>query len=199
MSRPRLQLRRRQAAPRALMLVAVCFGGSLALRLTEHGEAIAAEITGQGEEVAAAPAPVAGCTADPGANDLLAAIRDREAQLAARETELAGREQMLSIARAKLEEQVAALDDAEKRLAETLAIADKAAEQDVARLVSVYETMNPKAASQIFATMDVGFAAGFLSRMRPESAAAILAGIEADRAYAISATMAGRNARAPTQ
>ncbi|QDL94760.1 hypothetical protein FDP22_23085 (plasmid) [Paroceanicella profunda] len=195
MSRPR-----RQAAPRALMLVAVCFGGSLALRLTEHGEVIAAELSGHGEEtVAGAPAVTPGCSPDPGANDLLAAIRDREAQLEARESELAGREQMLSVARAKIEEQIASLEDAERRLADTLSIADKAAEQDVARLVSVYETMNPKAAAQIFATMDVSFAAGFLTRMRPESAAAILAGIDADRAYAISATMAGRNARAPTQ
>lgn len=186
---------RSRAAPRALLLIAICFGGSFLLRLTEHGALIASELGGAAEP----PAPLATCSPDPGVTDLLAAIRDRESQLDARAAELAERERMLQVASARLEEQVTALTEAEARLAGTLTIADEAAEQDIARLVSVYESMKPAAAAEIFATMDINFAAGFLGRMRPESAAAILAGIEADRAYAISATLAGRNARAPTQ
>jgi flagellar motility protein MotE (MotC chaperone) len=46
--------------------------------------------------------------------------------------------------------------------------------------------------------MDPGFAAGFLGRMRPDAAAAVLAGMDPAAAYAISAIIAGRNARAPT-
>lgn len=140
-----------------------------------------------------------GCAPDPGVEALLGAIRTREAQLSAREGALAEREQVLAIARSKLDEQMTAVREAEERLSATLAIADRAAEADIARLVSVYEQMNPKAAAQIFTTMDVRFAAGFVARMKPEVAAAILAGLPADRAYAVSAALATRNATAPTR
>jgi flagellar motility protein MotE (MotC chaperone) len=192
----------RRALPRALALVAACFVVSVGLRIADPGGAVAEEI----RTVAATPAvaqtplrPTPGCVPPEGTEALLAAIRDRESQLSARTRELDAREQVLSVARAKIEEQIVALTDAERRLAETLAIADKAAEQDIARLVAVYEAMKPAPAAQIFATMDIEFAAGFLARMKPEIAGAILAGIPAERAYAISATLAGRNARAPTE
>jgi flagellar motility protein MotE (MotC chaperone) len=43
------------------------------------------------------------------------------------------------------------------------------------------------------------FAAGFIGRMQPAAAAAILAGMEAEQAYAISVLLAARNARVPTE
>lgn len=195
---------RSRAMPQALALVAACFAGSVVLRILDPGGAVADEIkaaaTPDAAPALAAPLrPTPGCVPPEGTEALLAAIRDREEQLDARMRELDAREQVLTVARTKIEEQIAALADAEKRLSETLALADKAAEQDVARLVAVYEAMKPAAAAQIFATMDIDFAAGFLARMKPDVAAAVLAGIPAERAYAISATLAGRNARAPTQ
>jgi flagellar motility protein MotE (MotC chaperone) len=45
--------------------------------------------------------------------------------------------------------------------------------------------------------MDPEFAAGFLSRMQPAAAAAVLAGMAPDSAYSISVLIAGRNALAP--
>lgn len=198
-ARPAAPLRRH--APRALALLALCFAASAALRLAGDGGAIAEELRA-GLETPPPPPDLARlpeCRPDPGTDALLAAIREREAQLEARAGEIAAEAQVLAVARVKIEEQIAALADAERRLAATLALADEAAEADLARLVAVYEAMAPKAAAQIFATMDIGFAAGFLARMRPETAGAILAGLPADRAYAISATLAGRNARAPTE
>lgn len=201
---PRPKRRARRAGPRAMLLVALCFAGSAALRVTDGDGAIAKEIatataTAPDPAAPALSRPLPACAPDPGTDALLEAIRARETQLEARAAELAETEQVIRVARAKLDEQIAALGDAERRLAETLALADKAAEADLARLVAVYEAMNPKAAAQIFASMDVGFAAGFLARMKAEIAGAILAGLPAERAYAISATMAGRNARAPTE
>ncbi|GIX15509.1 MAG: hypothetical protein KatS3mg118_3468 [Paracoccaceae bacterium] len=201
-ARPASAPPRGRAMPRALALVAACFLASVALRIADPGGAVAEEIRAVASHPAAPTAPArpeAGCVPPEGTEALLAAIRDREAQLEARARELDARAQVLEVARAKLDEQMAALADAERRLNETLALADKAAEQDIKRLVAVYEAMKPAAAAQIFATMDVDFAAGFLARMKPDIAGAILAGIPAERAYAISATLAGRNARAPTQ
>jgi flagellar motility protein MotE (MotC chaperone) len=189
---------RRLRGPGALFLVGLCFAASGLLRALGTAPAIAEEIAATRALPPAEP-PAAGCTPDPGIAALLAAIREREAGLAAQAAALDRRARLIEVARAKLEEQIAALTDAEARLAETLALADKAAEQDVARLVAVYEAMPPKAAAGLFATMDVAFAAGFLGRMRAEPAAAILALVPSDRAYAISAALAGRNARAPTE
>ena len=47
--------------------------------------------------------------------------------------------------------------------------------------------------------MDVAFAAGLLARMRPELAAEVLTGMSADAAYAVTLTIASRNAAVPTR
>jgi flagellar motility protein MotE (MotC chaperone) len=41
------------------------------------------------------------------------------------------------------------------------------------------------------------FAAGFLAQMRPDAAAAVLSGLDPNKAYTISVVLAGRNALAP--
>jgi flagellar motility protein MotE (MotC chaperone) len=105
------------------------------------------------------------------AEGLLAAIRDREAQLDAEAARLADREQTLKVAEAKLAEQLAAFQTAQSALEETLALADKAAERDIERMTAVYENMEPEDAARIFGRMDVAFASGLLARVRPEVAA----------------------------
>ncbi len=127
------------------------------------------------------------------------AIQQRMAALTVQEQRLADRRQVLVAVEQKSAEQLAILGAAEAKLAATLAIADEAAEKDLARLTAVYENMKPKSAADIFSTMDIGFAAGFLARMRPDAAAEIMAGLPTDKAYAISLTIAGRNADAPTE
>lgn len=220
--------RRKRQRSRALLPLTICMVMSVGLRVGEDDFALAKEtanlatdlsenlaVRNSGDEIAAnEPAPemspltkptspdlrrLPTCRPPEGANELLAAIREREKDLKSRAAQIADREQMLRVATARVEEQIAALEDAERRLAETLALADQAAAKDIARLVAVYENMNPKAAAQIFETMDMNFAAGFLARMKSDSAAAILAGLTADRAYGISVIMAGRNAEVPTR
>ena len=53
--------------------------------------------------------------------------------------------------------------------------------------------MKPSEAAALFQKMDPDFAAGFLGRMAPKSAASILSGLDAEKAYAISVHLAGRN------
>ncbi len=59
--------------------------------------------------------------------------------------------------------------------------------------------MKPKDAAVLFEAMDAGFAAGFLSRMRAEAASALFSNLSPEKAYALSAIMAGRNANAATE
>lgn len=147
----------------------------------------------------AASAPALPARAAPDPAPLLARLAEREARLDAREAALADRIQALAVVEARVEEQLAALAEAEAGLAATLALADAAAERDIARLTAVYENMKPKEAAQLFEEMETRFAAGFVARMAPEAAAALLAGLEPRTAYAISVILAGRHSGVPTE
>ncbi len=54
--------------------------------------------------------------------------------------------------------------------------------------------MKPKRAAALFEQMDARFAAGFLARMRPDAAAAVMAGLSPEAAHMFSVVLAGRNA-----
>lgn len=172
-------------------LIVLCFFGSAALRVTDDDWALA---EGLGE----AAAGETGASAK-GGEALLAAIRDREAQLDAEEKRLADRRQSLDVAEEKLQEQLAAFQKAQANLEKTLAMADEAAERDIARMTTVYENMKPAEAAKIFEKMDVAFAAGLLARMRPEVAANVLTGMTPEAAYAVTLTIASRNHGVPVQ
>lgn len=188
--------------PGALLLITLCFLGSGAVRVFDNGAAIAEEIAkGQKPPMPLAMSATSAeqCPPPLEPESLLNAIREREQQLTVMENRLADREQVLRVSRIRIDEQLVALEEAEKKLAATLALADTAAQQDIARLTSVYESMKPKDAALIFETMDIDFAAGFLMQMRPDAAAGILANLTSDTAYSVSVVMAGRNAGAPTE
>jgi flagellar motility protein MotE (MotC chaperone) len=128
--------------------------------------------------------------------DLLSQIASRDAALDAREGVLARREQDLRIARQEIRGAMTRLDEARAALESRMALSDTAAEEDVTRLVAVYEGMKPREAAALFEAMEAGFAAGFLARMRPERASEVFSNMAPDWAYAVSAIIAGRNADA---
>lgn len=187
--------------PGALFVIGVCFFGSGVLRVAEMGPAIAEEMAAMkaDPEMGAAQIAPGQCPPQLEPESLLMAIQDREAQLDERENRLNDREQVLRVAALKIDEQLAELAAAEDRLTETLSLADEAAEKDIQRLTTVYENMKPKNAATIFETMDINFAAGFLMRMRPDAAAAVLSNLSSEAAYSVSVVMAGRNVGVPTE
>ena len=128
---------------------------------------------------------------------LLTAIRKREEDVAEKELKQQMRGKALEVAQHEIERRIEALKLAEESLRATLARADTAAEDDVARLTTVYENMKPKDASALFEAMEPAFAAGFLGRMRADAAAGVMAGLKPETAYTISVILAGRNAKAP--
>jgi flagellar motility protein MotE (MotC chaperone) len=137
------------------------------------------------------------CEAMPAA--LAAALSAREAAVELGEMALKDRMAALALAEETITQRLAELTAAETELARTLAIADQAAEQDLTRLTTVYETMKPKDAAALFETMAPAFAAGFLGRMQPQAAAAVMSGLKPETAYEISLVLASRNAEAPTE
>ena len=135
----------------------------------------------------------------PALDKLLNSFKLREAALIEDEARVAKRFETLKRAEIGLNEKIKELVNSEDRLRELLTIADVAAEDDVARLTSVYENMKPKAAATVFEEMPPAFAAGFLSRMTPAAAASVMASLQPQTAYAISVVFAGRNAEQETK
>jgi len=128
---------------------------------------------------------------------LLEALQSREAKVVQIEKQLGVRAKVLDVAQVEIERRLSALEKAEARLKSTLSLAQTAAEDDLAKLTTVYENMKPKDAAALFEAMEPEFAAGFLGRMRPDAAAKVMSGIDPQAAYSISAILAGRNAKAP--
>lgn len=185
--------------PGITLIIVLALFASAGLRLGSHSEALAKE-TGlmdtpdpseiETQETLTCPEPEA-------PRSLLQALKERESDLDARENRLTDRMKALEIAENRLATQEQALIKAEEQLAATLSIADEAAENDLKKLTSVYESMKPKNAAALFAEMAPEFAAGFLGRMRSDSAAAVMASLSPEKAYKISIILAGRNAAAP--
>ncbi|MCC6006250.1 MAG: hypothetical protein JJU40_01070 [Rhodobacteraceae bacterium] len=145
-------------------------------------------------------APPGPACLDEGALELLMAdLDDRARRLAQQEAALAARASLVATAEERLSQERAALEAAEARLSEVLAMADRAAERDVARLTAMYESMRPRQAAALFEAMPPPIAAGFLGTMRTDPAAAILALMTPDRAREVSLALAARNARAPRE
>ncbi|MEM0987305.1 MAG: hypothetical protein AAGK00_00385 [Pseudomonadota bacterium] len=130
-----------------------------------------------------------------GPEELLEEIRRQRATLEERESRLIEREQTLQALDDKLRERLVEMREARDRLASTASLVNDAATRDVQHLAQMYQQMKPKQAGQIFNQMAPSFAAGFLAEMRPDAAALILASMDAEKAYAVSLLLAGRNVR----
>lgn len=181
-----------------LALLALMLASAGAIRLGAGiGTALAAGDEARPMVTAEGDAKVQDCPAPPVA--LAQALKEREARISAQEQKLEERLAALDLADAAIRLRLDELKAAEDSLSRLISVADGAAEADLGRLTAVYEAMKPGDAAKLFAAMSPDFAAGFLGRMKPEAAAQILAGMTPEAAFAVSALIAGRNARAPTE
>ena len=200
--------KRPAAKPRRITLGAMAIVGSLLvfsalLRLTVGAGAAFARET----ETAVPPVPPPATTqestdrilTEADLENVLDALREREERLEKNEDAVAVRMRALEIAEEAIDRKLAQLQSVEEQLRSTIALAQTAAEDDLTRLTDVYASMKPKQAAALFEAMDAEFAAGFLGRMRPDTAAAIMAGLSPTAAYSISVILAGRNADVPKE
>ena len=201
------RVRSRRTGRGALMMITLLLAGSAVLRVGETG-AFAQAVTqatasttqsNGGDDIAlSAQAAAQANVMDRGElGRMLSELRAREDRIKEREAKIALRTKALAVADEEITKRLQTLEQAERDLRQTLALADGAAENDLARLTAVYENMKPKDAAALFETMEPAFAAGFLGRMRPDAAASIMAGLTPEIAYTISIILAGRNAKAP--
>lgn len=189
--------RARRARGGALFLISALMLGSAVLRLgVEAGPAISKEVMEQQPKMPAQDVSQ-GSPSSVEMQQLLDSLRDRERALNEREIQIEDQMKVLDLANATIEDRLSDLIQAEESLAATLALANGASEDDLARLTSVYEKMKPKEAAALFEEMAPEFAAGFLGRMRPDAAAGVMAKLSPAAAYTISVILAGRNATVP--
>lgn len=189
----------------ALLVLSSCFVVSALFRAGD----VIAQLPSAGDDGFGNPVPVQSGTpttaetAEPvtvevGPQELLDEIRRQRAALDEREERLVDRERTLSALDQKMRDRLNELREARDRLAATATVVDDAAVKDVNHLAQMYQQMKPKQAGLIFNQMAPSFAAGFLAAMRPDAAAMILASMEAEKAYAVSLLLAGRNLRPGT-
>lgn len=181
---------RRRAGRGALVILAVLFAASGALRV---GSGLGAALA-KSEEDSAEADPLATCEMP---TALSQALTLREERIAAQEASLRDRLAALALADAAITKRLEEMKAVEAELKATLEQADGAAEKDIQNLTAVYQAMKPKDAAALFETMSPEFAAGFLGRMPPDAAAAILSGMSSEAAYGVSVIVAGRNADVP--
>ena len=111
---------------------------------------------------------------------------------------IAKREKALTALEAKLDEQLASLNETKDVVQSQLDRIEQIASSDLEHLISMYETMKPKKAAEIFDSMAPGFAAGFLRDMNSANAGLIMSEMDAKKSYEISLVIANRNAALST-
>lgn len=111
------------------------------------------------------------------------ALDDREALLKATEQKIAAQAQQMQQLKAEYEQAKSARDDA--------------AEANLRRLVTVYESMKPEEAARIFETMEGAVLLDVVTRMGERRLAPILAQMSPAKAQALTIAMANRRALVP--
>lgn len=137
---------------------------------------------------------MAGCGDIPEVVALVEELRIREDRIKKALAELDNKKAEIATARATLTSELRRLKDAGPSIARSRNNTQRAVDDDVARLVAVYEAMKPKEAAQVLASLPAKFSAEILMRVNPETGARIIAAIEPDKAAVLTTYMGARSA-----
>ena len=124
--------------------------------------------------------------------DLLQQLSARRDALDQKARELDQREALLVIAEQRVDEKVAELEVVRGQIEALLGQLDEEGEAQLLGLVSIYESMRPADAATIFNGLDLEVLISVLERMRGTKSAAILAGMNPERARLVTTELARR-------
>ncbi|MCC7045342.1 MAG: hypothetical protein IT562_01395 [Alphaproteobacteria bacterium] len=130
--------------------------------------------------------------------DILQALGDRRRQLDDRERAVEQREAMLKAAEQRITEKVNELKAIQAKLEGALKKQDSEREEQLRRLVKVYENMKPKEAARIFEQLDDGVLIDVAERMKEVKLAPVLAGMEPKKATLVTTELAKRRENTKT-
>lgn len=210
-----------------LPLVAGVAAATLALRLPDLAQAVVMALpiggnVAQAAETAApsAPAPVAPAPANPapaeaaapatsvtpafdpdkltpGEIDVLQNLSRRRQEIEERARELDSREALVAAAEARVDKKLADIKAIEEKISAAQSAQSAEQDQQMARLVKVYETMKPGDAAIIFNTLDFAVLIEVASRMKEAKIAPVLAAMDPEAAKALTVALATRRAGPP--
>ena len=123
---------------------------------------------------------------------LLQDLRNRRAELDARDDSLRERAAVMDAAEHRLTARIAEMADLQARLEQLEKLRQQHDEANWAGLVKVYETMKPREAAAIFNEMDLPVLLAVLDRMKDAKAALVLGAMQPDRARLVTAQLAAQ-------
>ena len=126
---------------------------------------------------------------------VLESLRKRREELDARDQALAMRENLLTAAEQRIDGKIEELKAMEARIQASIKEKEEADDERFAGLVTMYESMKPKAAARIFDLMDVDVVVGVARRMDPEALAKIVAAMEPGAAERVTIEIAQMSAQ----
>lgn len=142
----------------------------------------------------AEPAPLMeGCADVPEAVALAEVLRDRALRIERYQADLARQKAELADARAQIEDKLIQLQALKTDLRSRDTGRGQAVQQDIDRLVAVYDQMKPAEAAAVLSNLPTEFAAEILMRVQPESGARIIASVEPRQAALLTARMGARS------
>lgn len=151
---------------------------------------------------AAAPVPLATPAFDPdkltpGEIDVLQNLSRRRQEIEARARELDSREALVAAAEARVDKKLADIKAIEEKISAAQSAQSAEQDQQMSRLVKVYETMKPGDAAIIFNTLDFAVLIEVASRMKEAKIAPVLAAMDPEAAKALTVALATRRADPP--
>lgn len=138
-----------------------------------------------------------GCSDIPEAVELLARINKRSLRIDRQIQEMEKRKEEIKLSEQSLKKtledmvELRGVGEGKKRMA----LDSEKVEQDISRLVTVYDQMKPERSAEILENLPPEFSAEILMRIEPETSAKIMASIEVNKAAILTSFMGARHAR----
>lgn len=139
---------------------------------------------------------MAGCTDVPEAVALADTLQERSQRLDGYMQELSRRKAEIAFAEKQLTERLTELRKVKQQLAQHDAGQREAVDNDIGRLIAVYDQMKPEQAAMVLSNLPPDFAAQILVRVQPETGARIMAAVEPGQAAVLTSYMGAVTAAA---
>jgi flagellar motility protein MotE (MotC chaperone) len=130
--------------------------------------------------------------------DVLQALGERRRQLDERERAIEQREALMQAAEKRIAEKVNELKAIQAKLETSLKKQETEREEQLRRLVKVYESMKPKEAARIFEQLDDAVLIDVAERMKEVKLAPVLASMEPKKATLVTTELAKRRQARPS-
>ncbi len=151
------------------------------------------DLSGQLQAFAEPPELMAGCQDVPEAVALTQEFGVRALRIERYMAELDRKKTEIAAAEASLKTYLRQIREQRERDLKRIRSGNAAVEDDISRLISVYDQMQPKDAAKVLSNLPPDFAAEILMRIAPETGAKIIAAIEPQQAAIFTTHMGARS------